>query len=147
VSTLFIKSIPVDLSKEQLLAVLNKSNDVLRLIVSDVNATKRFVRMAWVECINQDAAATILNELNGYKFPNGFEMLLSQHKPNAGRDPHRKVKFTPHLFSTPDRIALDLDQAARLTKALDAEKLIEHNPLLAIDSELKADLKVRKYRE
>lgn len=133
-STLFIKAIPKWMTRDQVEAAASAVAPFKRLIVSNANPGREFIRMAWAEYNSHEEAKNALISLSSQKFTppstgTEVELNVSIHVSRGNDDVYARTEVVSALFSDPDRMLIDLAQARRLMDTLDKEKEIENNPL------------------
>lgn len=122
--TLFLKTIPVNISRWDLLNVVKSSPGFVSLSMSEPLKSQGFCRFAWVlydtEAHCNESLTLLTNKLVATDFRIAPVRSQSSSKKEVKMQP-------PHSL---DIIVQDWRQSARLIRALDLEKGISENPLL-----------------
>jgi hypothetical protein len=140
--TLFLKAIPVNISRSEVLNLVKSTPGFVSLSLSDPLKNQNFVLYAWVSYDSEDNCSKsklLLENANIGNFKLGPIKSQSAKKP---------IKFTPSLSEGREQI--DLDLSKQLIVLLDEEKQIKDNQLLAnpqSDSVLQLDLQILYLRK
>ncbi|KAJ3108590.1 hypothetical protein HDU96_007479 [Phlyctochytrium bullatum] len=132
-NALFVKSIPVNVKRHQILEMCKKVEGFLYLVVSDPRPDKKYSRLGWLVFDEKTNLEKAMDELNNKK-SDDFTMSLAMHN-NVGI----RTKTLPAEFNSPERLERDLENAKRLVKALDQEtgiNNIDGGAVPAIESRL-----------
>jgi len=126
-NVLFIKLIPVFISRAEIMEILHNVPGFKKLMISEPNKYKNFSRLGWVAFDSAEACNNALRDLQGKTKIKDFELHLSLNKnPDVRKLPK---KLTPPVAAEEARIKIDLEQSKLLCMQLDKEKEIE-NPIL-----------------
>ncbi|OUM64059.1 hypothetical protein PIROE2DRAFT_60926 [Piromyces sp. E2] len=112
---LFIKSIPPNVKRKELIDMCSKFEGFDYLAISDPNPQKKFHRLGWIVFKEGTDIKAAYEKFNNAKIDD-FVFHLAYHQTLPARS-----KTVPEIFSTMDRLKHDLDQAKRLAIALDRE--------------------------
>eukprot|EP00829_Urostomides_striatus_P001515 TRINITY_DN11692_c0_g1_i1.p1 TRINITY_DN11692_c0_g1~~TRINITY_DN11692_c0_g1_i1.p1 ORF type:complete len:316 (+),score=78.96 TRINITY_DN11692_c0_g1_i1:61-1008(+) len=134
--TLFLKALPVTISRWEVLNVVKSTPGFVSLSLSDPLKTQNFVRYAWVSFDSEENCAKSKILLENASIGN---FRLGPIKSQSAKKP---IKITPPL--TEGRELIDLDLTRQLIQLLDEEKQIKENELLttlqATDKILQLDI-------
>jgi hypothetical protein len=112
---LFIKSIPPNVKRKELIDMCSKFEGFDYLAISDPNPQKKFHRLGWIVFKEGTDIKAAYEKFNNAKIDD-FVFHLAYHQTLPARS-----KTVPEIFSSMDRLKHDLDQAKRLAIALDRE--------------------------
>ena len=125
--TLFLKTIPVNISRWDLLAVVKSSPGFVSLSMSEPLKSQGFSRFAWVLYDTEEHCNESLEILTNKPVTNEFRLnpvrSQSSSKKEAKLQPPQSV----------ESLMIDWKQTSRLITAIDREKGIYENPLLIAD--------------
>ena len=130
--TLFLKAIPVNISRWDVLGVVKTSPGFVSLSMSEPLKTQNFSRFAWA-LYDSEAHCQESLELLTNKTVNGDFKLLPVRSQSSSR---KEVQVTP--LQPLDSIQVDWRQATRLIQLLDSEKGIEDNALLVAEDKFQS---------
>lgn len=112
---LFIKSIPPNVKRKELIDRCSKFEGFDYLAISDPNPQKKFHRLGWIVFKEGTNIKEAYEQFNNAKIDD-FVFHLAYHQTLPARS-----KTVPEIFSTMDRLNHDLEQAKNLSIALDKE--------------------------
>lgn len=111
-----IRTIPPDIGRVKLEAVLKEYNSFVYLALGDPMQKRNYYRAGWIKFDEHADMQNILSTL-GEKKIEGFKLHLNHNtRPFSG-----KVRTTPEVASRPERIAKDLAQIRRIATILEDE--------------------------
>lgn len=135
VCKLFIKSIPPNVKRKDLVDMCSKFEGFDYLAISDPNPQKKFHRLGWIVFKKGVDIKSAFNQFNNTKI-NDFVFHLAYHQGLPTRS-----KTIPEVFNGQERLKFDLDQAKKLSLALDKEVGLDktdRNGCEALDSKIEA---------
>jgi len=112
---LFIKSIPPNVKRKELIKMCSEFEGFDYLAISDPNPQKKFHRLGWIVFKEGTDIKTAFEKFNNAKIDD-FVFHLAYHQSLPTRS-----KTVPEVFSTLDRLKHDLEQSKKLSYALDRE--------------------------
>ncbi|KAJ3046592.1 hypothetical protein HK097_000717, partial [Rhizophlyctis rosea] len=133
---LFIKSIPPQVKRAELLEIVQKAEGFQYLVLSDPKPDKKFHRLGWIvfrDGTNMEAAMKTLSATMSIQIPIEFDPSASPPGPDApttrtftfhlAMHHHVQVrtKVAPGETNRPERLRADLEQVKRLCGVLDEE--------------------------
>lgn len=122
--TLFLKTIPVNISRWDILNVVKTTPGFVSLSMSEPLRSQGFCRFAWVLYDSEEKCNESLSLLTNK--PVNLEFKLTPVLSQSSSKKEVRLQAPQH----PDRLLLDFKQSARLVTCLDKEKEINENPLL-----------------
>eukprot|EP00743_Colponemidia_sp_Colp-15_P007137 GILK01007702.1.p1 GENE.GILK01007702.1~~GILK01007702.1.p1 ORF type:complete len:695 (-),score=89.24 GILK01007702.1:132-2216(-) len=122
-NTLFLRSIPAFISRWDVAKVVERSNGLIQLSLSEALRQHNFNRLAWAGYDNEENCNNALKLLQGEKVKEDFVL-----QPVKSKAKIREPKETPAEACSDDRIEADYRQSRELIECLDKEKEVEaHN--------------------
>ncbi|KAG4099213.1 hypothetical protein H8356DRAFT_361433 [Neocallimastix lanati (nom. inval.)] len=112
---LFIKSIPPNVKRKDLINLCSSFEGFDYLAISDPNPQKKFHRLGWIVFKEGTNIKEAYEKFNNAKIDD-FVFHLAYHQNLPTRS-----KTVPEIFSTMERLKHDLEQAKNLSLALDRE--------------------------
>ena len=125
--TLFLKTIPVNISRWDLLAVIKTSPGFVSLSMSEPLKSQGFSRFAWVLYDTEEHCNESLQMLTSKQVTHDFRLNPVRSQSSSRKDP--KLQPPQSMESLP----VDWKQTSRLITIIDREKGIYENPLLVSD--------------
>ena len=125
--TLFLKTIPVHISRWDLLAVIKTSPGFISLSMSEPLKSQGFSRFAWVLYDTEAHCNESLQLLTNKQVTNDFRLNPVRSQSSSRKEP--KLQPPQSMESLP----VDWKQTSRLITIIDREKGIFENPLLVTD--------------
>ncbi|OMJ81799.1 hypothetical protein SteCoe_17683 [Stentor coeruleus] len=122
--TLFLKTIPTNVSRWEILDVLKNCNGFLSFSMSEPLKSQNFARFAWVLFDSEEHCAEGLQMLNGKQATQDFRLSPILSRTSSSKN----IKI--QTSSCIENIENDWKLSAQLITALDREKGIYENPLL-----------------
>lgn len=122
--TLFLKTIPTNVSRWEILDVLKNCNGFLSLSMSEPLKSQNFARFAWVLFDSEEHCGEGLQVLNGKQVTQDFRLSPILSKTSSSKS--IKIQTSSNI----ENIENDWKLSAQLITALDREKGIYENPLL-----------------
>ncbi|KAJ3198278.1 hypothetical protein HDU67_003532, partial [Dinochytrium kinnereticum] len=119
-SALFLKAVPPNIKRQQLVEVCQKVEGFTYLAISDPRPDKKFYRIGWIVFEEGTNLEKAMEELNQKKIED-FSLNLAMHNTHTVR-----ARLLPTEFNSPERLERDLENARRLVKALDQESGISN---------------------
>lgn len=122
--TLFLKTIPINVSRWEILDVLKNCTGFLSLSMSEPLKSQNFARFAWVLFDSEAHCLESLQMLNGKQVTQDFRLSPILSKTSSSKN----IKTQP--ATCVENIENDWKTSAQLITCLDREKGIYENPLL-----------------
>ena len=122
--TLFLKTIPVNISRWDLLNVVKTSPGFVSLSMSEPLKTQGFCRFAWVLYDSEEHCNESLTLLTNKPVTGDFRLSPVRSQSSSKRE----VKLLPP--QQPEYLFIDWKHSAKLISVIDREKGIQENPLL-----------------
>jgi len=136
--TLFLKTIPVNISRWDLLNVVKSSPGFVSLSMSEPLKSQGFCRFAWVLYDTEEHCNESLTLLTGKLVATDFRLAPVRSQSSSKKE----VKTQPPHNS--ESITLDWRQSARVIRVLDLEKGISENPLLISEDQFREMSEIQK---
>lgn len=127
--TIFIKSVPPSLAREQLLKVFENEEGFCHLMVSEPNPFKRFHRIAWALFTSTVNVEQIVEKLDKTTIDE-FALHLAVHKQK------QTPRLTNEIANTARRLNIDNHQAQKLARLFEKELGEEFNASPEIEERL-----------
>jgi SERRATE/Ars2, N-terminal domain/Arsenite-resistance protein 2/Domain of unknown function (DUF4187) len=127
--TLFLKTIPTNVSRWEILSVLKNCSGFLSLSMSEPLKSQNFARFAWVLFDSEAHCLEGLQMLNGKQVTSDFRLSPIVSKTSSSKN----VKVQPPACS--ENIESDWRLSSQLITCLDREKGIYENPLLILEEQ------------
>jgi hypothetical protein len=127
--TLFLKTIPVHVSRWDLITAVKSSPGFVSLSMSEPLKSQDFCRFAWVLYDSEDHCNESLALLTGKVVTSDFRLIPVRSQSATKKEPRTQL---PH---SAENIALDWRQSARLIRVLDLEKGITENSLMVSEDQ------------
>jgi hypothetical protein len=115
INRLFIKSIPPNVKRKELIEMCSSFEGFDYLAISDPNPQKKFHRLGWIVFKEGTNIKEAYEKFNNAKIDD-FVFHLAYHQTLPTRS-----KTVPEIFSTMNRLKYDLEQARNLAITLDKE--------------------------
>ncbi|ORX91462.1 hypothetical protein K493DRAFT_286786 [Basidiobolus meristosporus CBS 931.73] len=115
-NTLFIKSVPPSISREQVVKLCETVDGFSYLSLSEPNPQKKYHRLGWIVFKEGSNIQEAFEALNKSKIDE-FQFHLALHKHQLTTRP----RVAPHIANTPERLRHDEEKVRKLVDLLDQE--------------------------
>jgi hypothetical protein len=136
--TLFLKTIPVNISRWDLINVVKSSPGFVSLSMSEPLKSQSFCRFAWVLYDTEEHCNESLTLLTGKLVTPDFRLAPVRSQSSS----RKEAKMQPPHSA--ESITLDWRQSARLIRVLDLEKGISENSLLVSEDQFSEMADIQK---
>ena len=130
--TLFLKTIPTNVSRWEILDVLKNCSGFLSLSLSEPLKSQNFARFAWVLFDSEEHCTEGLASLASKQVTSDFRLSPILSKTSSSKN----IKVQPP--SSEEQVDVDWDLSSKLITSLDREKGIYENPLIILPEQFSA---------